>query len=84
MNIFLLILLVIVLFNTLVYILDNNRQLFKKEDNVLNQMKEFEIEEPSKRCPPHKWSYRPDNKMQCTICGFVAGTHNNDFGNYGM
>ena len=29
-----------------------------------------------KKCPPHKWTYRDDGKMQCahSTCRYVAGS----------
>ena len=36
-----------------------------------------------KRCSPHKWSIHPaTNKLTCTECGYEAGSHENEHGEY--
>lgn len=41
-------------------------------------------EEPSlkKECKPHKWSINHKDDLQCTSCGFVAGSHQTKGGDY--
>jgi len=55
-------------------------RIFFKNRSKLKDIKE-EIERKTK-CPPHKWTYRDNQPMQCTKCNFVAGSHDNGFGNY--
>ncbi len=38
-----------------------------------------------RNCSPHRWSTHPEtNKLECTLCGFVAGSHETDHGDYGQ
>lgn len=36
----------------------------------------------NKECKPHKWEYRSDGKMQCSICKVFPGTIKTSGGNY--
>jgi len=51
-------------------------------NKVLNISISSKPSETKPDCPPHKWSYNYEDRMQCIKCNFIAGTFKTDRGDY--
>ena len=41
-----------------------------------------QTEKKAKQCPPHRWSYNYEDRLQCTECNMKAGDISTENGKY--